>query len=110
MASPRSWTDDQLVAAAHSSRSLAEVIRKLGLPEGGGAYRTVRPHLARLGVEVRGPERELVGPHRMVRAVGCWWCPCGGWVVWVVPVRRRVTGDNTIEAQRSFAAHTAGWI
>lgn len=34
-----------------------------------------------------------------------WRCSCGGWGFPAVPMPRRRTGNNKIEAERSFTAH-----
>ena len=46
----RRWTDEQLIEAASTSRSMLETFRKLGLKPGGGQYVQLYRHLARLGV------------------------------------------------------------
>lgn len=50
MPRPRSWTDDDLRAAVAGATSYAEVVRRLRLSHGGGAYVTVRTRIEQLGV------------------------------------------------------------
>jgi bacterioferritin-associated ferredoxin len=50
MSKPRSWTDDDLRRAAASSRTLREVVGKLGLGSNGGSNRTIHRHARRLGI------------------------------------------------------------
>lgn len=45
------WTDDELVRAVSTSRSMAETIRRLGLVPLGGNYRTIRGAILRLGLD-----------------------------------------------------------
>lgn len=45
------WTDDQLRGAVAVSRSLAEVCRRLELRPGGGTYKSLRRHIARLAID-----------------------------------------------------------
>ncbi len=45
------WSDDDLRDAVHSSRSRAEVCRRLGLRPGGGTYASLRRHMTRLGID-----------------------------------------------------------
>jgi hypothetical protein len=49
MPRPRSWTDDDLAAAVAQSRSLAEVMRRLGLKP--GRYDLLRRHIRRLEID-----------------------------------------------------------
>ena len=46
----RTWNDEQLVVAVHSSRSIRQVIHKLGLVEAGGNYVQIQAHIKRLGI------------------------------------------------------------
>jgi transposase-like protein len=55
----RRWTDEQLVDAVASSRTLSEVCRKLGLRP--GKYDVLRRHIARLGLEAAHIPRSAVG-------------------------------------------------
>lgn len=50
MTRPRTWTDDQLRQAAATSRTLREIVAKLGLRPTGGAHRDITRAAARLGV------------------------------------------------------------
>lgn len=45
------YSDDQIKDAVKSSRSIAEVLRKLGLRDLGGNYRTIKNHINRLGLD-----------------------------------------------------------
>jgi hypothetical protein len=45
------WTDDQLREAVAESNSLGEVSRRLGLRAGGGTYRSLHRHIARLDID-----------------------------------------------------------
>ncbi len=51
MGRPRRWTDDQLVAAVAASTTMAEVLRRLGLPKGGASLDTVRRRVLELGLD-----------------------------------------------------------
>ena len=42
MSSKRKWTDDQFISAVKTSKSYAEVIRKLGLKVAGSNYDTIK--------------------------------------------------------------------
>lgn len=44
------WTDEQLREAVAASRTLAEVCRRLGVSAGGGTYKSLRHHVARVGI------------------------------------------------------------
>ena len=48
MSRPRSWTDQDLRAAVAGATSYAEVVRRLRLSHGGGAYVTVRTRIEQL--------------------------------------------------------------
>jgi hypothetical protein len=48
----RKWTDDQFKQAAVDSRSVAELLRRLGLRANGGNYKSVPLHAERLGVSL----------------------------------------------------------
>jgi hypothetical protein len=61
------WTDDQLQAAVAASRSLAEVSRRLGLRAGGGTYRSLHRHIARLGIDDSHLPRLIDGRIRPAR-------------------------------------------
>lgn len=52
MGRPRTWTDDDLRRAVASSKSLAEVVRRLRLRRGGAAYVTVRTRMEVLGLQL----------------------------------------------------------
>lgn len=47
----RTYSDDQIKSAVKSSKSIAEVLRKLGLRDLGGNYRTIKNHINRLGLD-----------------------------------------------------------
>lgn len=48
---PRTWTDEQLAEAVANSERWRQVCLALGLTSGGRAYKTLRQHAARLGLE-----------------------------------------------------------
>lgn len=52
----RAWTDDDLVAACGNQPTIADVIRSLGLRQGGGTHQLVRHHMTRLGIELAQPD------------------------------------------------------
>lgn len=52
MSGRRSYSDDEFVAAAKASISVAETLRRLGLVPKGGNYRTVRADVSRLKLDV----------------------------------------------------------
>jgi hypothetical protein len=47
----RTWTDDQLVAAVQTARSVSDVLRQLGLRPAGGNHRSVAVHIERLELD-----------------------------------------------------------
>ncbi len=49
---PRSWSDEQLVAAVRNSKSISEVLEKLGLVPRGHNYHTFYRHRERLGLDI----------------------------------------------------------
>ena len=49
MPRPRSWTDEQLIAAVAASKNLREVHDRLGLKV--GKYDVMRQHIKRLGID-----------------------------------------------------------
>ena len=49
--SPRTWSDEQLVAAVEAARSLNGVFTALGLSVGGSAWRRMQDHIVRLGLD-----------------------------------------------------------
>jgi hypothetical protein len=49
MPRPRSWTDEQFIAAVAASRNLKEVHQRLGLKA--GKYDVMRAHIKRLGID-----------------------------------------------------------
>ena len=53
---PRSWTDEQLIAALAESATLLEVLARLGLKRGGGTLVAVRNRMRQLGLEPPRPE------------------------------------------------------
>ena len=65
MPRPRSWTDDQLVAAVAAASSLAEVHRRLGLTP--GDYDVMRAHIRRLGIDASHIPRAVAGDTRRTR-------------------------------------------
>lgn len=48
----RKWTDEQLIQAVKDSRSVAQVIIKLGLKPAGGNYKTINNKIAELNLDV----------------------------------------------------------
>ncbi|MGK5558067.1 group I intron-associated PD-(D/E)XK endonuclease [Actinomadura kijaniata] len=52
MGRPRKWTDEQLREAVATSSSWNEVVRKIGRKPNTASRRTVRGHVARLGLDV----------------------------------------------------------
>jgi hypothetical protein len=50
MPAHRTWTDEQLIIAVQTSRSVAEVCRRLGL-RGGSAYEGLARHIDRLDID-----------------------------------------------------------
>ena len=73
MSKKRRWSDEELSRAVATSRSIAEVLRKIRLRPVGGNYKSVRFHIKRLGLStdhmlgqawLRGAERPafLRGP------------------------------------------------
>lgn len=67
MPRPRSWTDEQLVAAVAASRTLSEVCRRLGIVP--GKYDVLRRHIARLGLDASHIPRSGEGAPQHRR---CW--------------------------------------
>lgn len=59
MPRPRSWTDEQLIAAVAASRTLKEVHERLGLKP--GKYDVMRGHIRRLGLDAAHLPRSDVG-------------------------------------------------
>lgn len=53
---PRSWTDEQLIEAAARCRSIAEVIRTLGLKASGGTHQHIRHRMRLLNLDL--PNRD----------------------------------------------------
>jgi hypothetical protein len=49
--SNRRWTDEQLAAAVSEVRSVAAVLRRLGLKPGGGVYVAINQRIAELGLD-----------------------------------------------------------
>lgn len=45
------WTDDELTAAVAQSHSIAAVCRAVGIRAAGGNYRSIKQHIARLGLD-----------------------------------------------------------
>ena len=54
---PQKWTDQQLIDAVDVSTSFKQVCQRLGLHPGGGTYRTLARHMARLKLETLHLER-----------------------------------------------------
>lgn len=50
---PRQWTVDRLVKAVENNRSIAAIIRELGLSECGGNYATIKKYVRQLGLGTR---------------------------------------------------------
>ena len=50
MGARRRWTDADLIEAVQLSRSYAEVVRRLGLNQGGGTHQQLKAHIRRLGL------------------------------------------------------------
>ncbi|MGH3830005.1 MAG: hypothetical protein ACRDRS_06060 [Pseudonocardiaceae bacterium] len=48
---PRRWTDRELADPVAASRSLAEVMRRLGYQPSGGIYRLLAGHIKRLSLD-----------------------------------------------------------
>lgn len=65
---PRTWTDEQLMAALEQSRTVADVCRFLGVVPRGGSYEVVRRHIKRLGLDMSGLKRR-VADERFAEAV-----------------------------------------
>lgn len=51
----RTWTDDDLRSALEGARSMRQVLGRLGLRVGGGAYTTVRTRMEQLGLSPPSP-------------------------------------------------------
>ena len=51
MGRPRSWTDEDLIAAVAASSTLTEVLARLGLSKGGASLSTVRRRMLELGLD-----------------------------------------------------------
>jgi hypothetical protein len=51
MGRPRTWTDDQLIAAIDASKTLVEVLDRLGLVRGGSAMHQIRKRMVELGLD-----------------------------------------------------------
>lgn len=49
--SKRKWTDEQFIKAVQSSKSYAQVIRKLGLKAAGSNYDTVKRKIKELNLD-----------------------------------------------------------
>ena len=52
MSSKRKWTDDWFISAVKTSKSYAEVIRKLGLKVAGSNYDTVKRKIKELNLDI----------------------------------------------------------
>lgn len=51
MAAKRKWTDGDLCEAVRTSRSIGQVLDKLGIRRTGGSYVHVQKHIVRLGLD-----------------------------------------------------------
>lgn len=51
--SKKTWTDDQLVDAFNTSRSIREILKKLNLAPAGGNYSQIKKNLVRLGLDIK---------------------------------------------------------
>ena len=49
----RKWSDQELIIALAESKTIAEVLRLLGLKDKGGNYRNIRTHINRLGLSTK---------------------------------------------------------
>ncbi|MDT4921556.1 MAG: hypothetical protein QOI15_2458 [Pseudonocardiales bacterium] len=65
---PLRWTEEQLRDAVESSRTLAQVCRRLGVSAGGDTYRSLRQHIQRLGIAADHLPPFVEGRVRGVRA------------------------------------------
>lgn len=65
MPRPRSWTDEQLIAAVAASKNLREVHDRLGLKV--GKYDVMRAHIKRLGIDASHLPRASEGSPRSAR-------------------------------------------
>jgi Zn finger protein HypA/HybF involved in hydrogenase expression len=65
MPRPRSWTDEQLIAAVAASKNLREVHDRLGLKA--GKYDIMRKHIKRLGIDASHLPRASAGSPRSSR-------------------------------------------
>ena len=65
MPRPRSWTDEQLIAAVAASKNLREVHDRLGLKV--GKYDVMRQHIKRLGIDASHLPRASEGSPRTAR-------------------------------------------
>lgn len=62
------YSDEGLRQAVADSRSLGEVCRRLGLRPGGGTYRSLHRHIARLGIDTAHLPRLVDGRVRVPRS------------------------------------------
>lgn len=77
MVSPRKYTADELIRAVPKARSVAQVLRQIGLRPAGGNYKTLQRHIEELGLDTshfkgQGWARGLtirVGPKILLEAV-----------------------------------------
>src|ERR1035437_8352231 len=63
LGAPRKWTYDQLREAAPVARSMADLMKRLGVALGGGSYRCVRGHLDRLGIDTPMMDASINGDY-----------------------------------------------
>lgn len=64
MASGKTWTDEQLIAAVASNTTLAGVLRALGLSTSPGHYRSLHHHIQRLGLSTKHHTGQAHGTSR----------------------------------------------
>jgi len=62
-----SWTDQQLIDAVDVSTSYKQVCDRLGLWPGGGTYRTLERHMARLNLETTHLDRHRASGRKLRR-------------------------------------------
>lgn len=57
----RTWTDEQLVSAIKTSKTISEVLRKIGLSSGSGNHQTVRNRIKNLNLDISHFSEVLFG-------------------------------------------------
>ena len=85
MGRPRSWTDEDLIAAVAASSTLTEVLARLGLSKGGGSLTLVRRRMLALGLDA---------PDVLRHARSTKWAADPGDAVAQAPVAGRWTDDE----------------